>query len=726
MKEKILKQLWPEWKLGKRIGGGSYGVVYEATRNEYGVMSSSAIKILSIPASESEMEALRSEGMDVTSTKAYFKNVVDEFVNEIRLMVSLDGCSNIVSVKDYKVVEKENEFGWYIFILMELLTPFSEYIKEHKLSEKDVIRLGCDICTALETCAEEKIIHRDIKPGNILVHKSGTFKLGDFGIARKLENVAGGLSQRYTPKYMAPEVNTSSDYDERVDIYSLGIMLYQQVNKMRIPFQNETSTPLDMENAIKRRNAGEKIPVPCDASPEFADVILRACEFDPDKRFSSAKEMRQALLSVANGSYRISEDGEMEQTTSVRKTKDNYEETTRVRSVDKNSKKSNKKKPVDKFDNVPKKRKKNPVVIALAVVFVVLGVVSSIVITRYIDGYDSKEALTYFLHDKEDIDKILIEAEELIENGDYEGALDMVRVGVENYPKSESLQKKVKEYEELLKAKNKEKTLAEAKEFSKTGDYVSAIELIKRAQEEFGNDHDYTDAYNQYCNAYKEKIISTAEQLAENQDYLGAVKKMEEAKNIVGEDKELTEKTHTYEDKYVQGIVSQIKKSLNGDDYESAENTLSTALAVFPENQTLLAQKQTIKDAKPKNLLDVCPPYKTEKYEVWSHLSIAGKKYASGVSIGSTGMWGEEGYALFNLGEKYTTLSFTVGNIDERGTNDEETLYIYLDDVLAWSLDLDPQALPTSHVVDVSGATQMKIVGSNWAGDFGIVNLMIK
>ncbi|MBR1592122.1 MAG: NPCBM/NEW2 domain-containing protein [Ruminococcus sp.] len=131
-------------------------------------------------------------------------------------------------------------------------------------------------------------------------------------------------------------------------------------------------------------------------------------------------------------------------------------------------------------------------------------------------------------------------------------------------------------------------------------------------------------------------------------------------------------------------------------------------------------------EIKEGDLLELCPPYQTDRYEEWTNLAIAGNKYASGISIGGTGNWGGEGYALFNLSQGYKNFSFDIGNIDERGVATEETLYIYLDGKVVWQLDLDPEALPTHHTIDLTGAQQMKIVGSKWAGDFGMFNLWIE
>ena len=116
MKQRMPSCIWPEWQLIRELGRGSYGCVYEAVRDDYGVSSSSsstAVKIISIPQSESEYDSLRSEGLSDKKIRAYFGEILDDFVNEIKLMESFKGTQNIVSVEDYKVVErKKGEFGW--------------------------------------------------------------------------------------------------------------------------------------------------------------------------------------------------------------------------------------------------------------------------------------------------------------------------------------------------------------------------------------------------------------------------------------------------------------------------------------------------------------------------------------------------------------------------------------------------------------------------------------
>lgn len=324
MTSDVLKQIWPEWEIEEKpLGKGSFGMVYKAVRSDYNVKSYAAIKVISIPSDPSEVDSLRSEGLDINATKTFLRGIVDDFVNEIQLMESLKGVQNIVSVEDYKVVEKTDEIGWDIFIRMELLTTFNAYTCDKKLTEEEVIKLGCDICSALEICSKRNIVHRDIKPENIFINDFGYFKLGDFGIARKLENLTGGLSQKGTFNYMAPEVATGNDYDSRVDTYSLGIVLYRLLNGNRLPFldtEKQLLNPHERKNAVDRRLRGEALPAPRDASPAMADVILRACAHNPNLRFSSAAEMKQALMSVANGAYQATGAVDLDCTINIHRT----------------------------------------------------------------------------------------------------------------------------------------------------------------------------------------------------------------------------------------------------------------------------------------------------------------------------------------------------------------------------------------------------------------------
>jgi len=733
----ILKQIWPEWEIeGKPLGKGSYGVVYKAVRRDHNVESCAAIKVISIPSDSSEVDSLRSEGLDMNATRTYLQGIVNDFVSEIQLMESLKGVQNIVSVEDYKVVEKTGEIGWDIYIRMELLTSFNTYICDKELSEEEIIKLGCDICTALEICARRNIIHRDIKPENIFINDFGYFKLGDFGIARKMENMTGGLSQKGTFNYMAPEVANSSEYDARVDTYSLGIVLYRLLNGNRLPFldtEKQLLNPNERRNAIDRRLRGEELPAPCDASPAMADIILRACAYDPNMRFASATEMKQALMSVANGTYQIGASN-LDRTTSVRKVADSYDRTTSVRKAPAAS--NQKSAPaVNTFGSAPKEKSKMPAVIAAVLAVVLLVGAAIFVVPKLIGNNEtvesgetsgnvspensdtSSETADYSKFDEEQIASFIGEAEALASEEDYEGALVKVQTGLITYPKSAELQDKADEYTEALNAQIKAKTLDEAKTLADSSDYVSAIALIKNAQETQGDDVDYQTALKSYSAAYKTEVIASADALAAEGDFVGAIAKISEAEAVLGEDTDLSNKSQTYEDEYVKGIVSQVDAYIKATDYDTATTTVNEALKAFPENEILLERSVALKNSKPKSLLSVCPPYQTAGYYAEKTYSITGNVYTNGFHLDDN--YG--GVAYFNLNQEYSLLSFDVGHRD--GKNLETGYYyVYLDGELVETLTLDPSMLVQHVDIPVDGVSQLVIQGGNWCHCFALVN----
>ena len=293
---------WNGYTVASLIGEGSYGKVYKITREEFGHTYASALKVIRVPQSEAEVNSIRSSGMDDESVTAYFRGVVEDIVNEVALMAEFKGHSNIVSYEGHSVVPLKDGFGWEVFIQMELLTPLFDCLKSNAFTVNEVIRLGIDMCNALELCEKNHIIHRDIKPENIFYSKLGTFKLGDFGIAREMERSTSGMSKKGTYSYMAPEVYRGDTYDQTVDSYSLGIVLYRLLNNNRTPFLPPYPDPIryaDNETAIRRRLSGERIPMPCNAGDDLGRVVLKACAYDPRNRYRTAWEMRLALEAAA-------------------------------------------------------------------------------------------------------------------------------------------------------------------------------------------------------------------------------------------------------------------------------------------------------------------------------------------------------------------------------------------------------------------------------------------
>ncbi|MCC8014352.1 MAG: serine/threonine protein kinase [Eubacterium sp.] len=298
---KKFEPLWGSWYATEKVGEGSFGKVYKIERKEFGNTYTAALKHIRVPQSQSEVKSIMADGLTEEGVTTYFEGVVESIISEFVLMSKLKGNSNIVSYEDHMVIKDENEIGWDIFIRMEFLTGLFDYIRDNSISRNDIIKLGIDMCKALERCQKYNIIHRDIKPENIFVSDDGDFKLGDFGIARQIEKTAAGLSQKGTFAYIAPEVYKGENYGSSVDIYSLGIVMYRLLNNNRAPFMPpypQNITPADRERALIERISGKPLEKPVNADGRLAEIILKACAYKPEDRYKSPRDMRADLEDI--------------------------------------------------------------------------------------------------------------------------------------------------------------------------------------------------------------------------------------------------------------------------------------------------------------------------------------------------------------------------------------------------------------------------------------------
>jgi serine/threonine protein kinase len=235
-------------------------------------------------------------------------------------MHDLRDLSNIVKYEDHETLSNEDGTAWVIFLRMELLTPLLSYIESQKAVSPnlalEVIKLGIDICTALAHCSAHQVIHRDISPGNIMVSDAGEYKLGDFGISRTVEQNNWLFTRVGTPPFMAPEIFNAKPYGPGVDIYSLGLVMYWMLNHFRTPFLPEHPLPVtnsDKEAAQLKRFSGAEIPPPKNADGPLADIVMKACVYDPRQRYGSPDEMKGelalllSLLNKSNASFDTNE-----------------------------------------------------------------------------------------------------------------------------------------------------------------------------------------------------------------------------------------------------------------------------------------------------------------------------------------------------------------------------------------------------------------------------------
>ena len=297
---------WPGWETVRLIGRGSFATVYEIERDVFGHKEKAALKAITIPQNDNDIEELYDSGYDEASVTATFKSHMESIVNEYSIMREMTGSANVVSCDDFRIVPHDDNIGWDIFIKMELLTPLTKALGKQP-DDEQAIQIAKDICNALILCKKYGIVHRDIKPQNIFISKNGDYKLGDFGIAKTIEKTSGG-TKIGTYKYMAPEVYNNQPYNHTADIYSLGLVLYWILNERRLPFMPLPPTPAvasQEEDARAKRFGGMPIPAPAHGSEKLKQIVLRACAFDPKDRYQSASEMLHDLNMLSTSAKTI-------------------------------------------------------------------------------------------------------------------------------------------------------------------------------------------------------------------------------------------------------------------------------------------------------------------------------------------------------------------------------------------------------------------------------------
>ena len=362
--EKELNTFWPEWHVVERIGRGAFGDVFRIRRDNYGTWEESALKIIQIhderglsdfknagqeqenvsgrsrlngstetrpllSAMQSDQPSAYVSTEDHSQTEEENRNrpgkaeskagasvIPKALSNEIQIMRALRGAPNIVVIEDFYF--KKVGTASTLFVRMELLTSFQEALLRSRndhvpFSTEEIYKIGSDVCTALMYCEKKGIIHRDIKPANLFVDGFGNYKIGDFGASRRLDTIyaAHTMTAIGTISYMAPEVFRGESYNNTVDLYALGLILYQVLNNGRIPFLPTSGSfgAQEIDQANFRRLCGEPLPSLTEihsgnekrmADPFLDAIIRKACAPNAGDRFQTAEEFRDALRQWKN------------------------------------------------------------------------------------------------------------------------------------------------------------------------------------------------------------------------------------------------------------------------------------------------------------------------------------------------------------------------------------------------------------------------------------------
>ena len=221
------------------------------------------------------------------------KNFVRKFKEEAQAAAGL-AHPNIVNV--YDVGDEQNIF----YIVMELVEGITlkTYIeKKGRLTVKEATSIAIQVAAGLEVAHNNQIVHRDIKPQNIIISRDGKVKVTDFGIAKSVSSNTNTADAMGSVHYTSPEQARGGYSDAKSDIYSLGIVMYEMVTG-RVPFDGETTVVVAVkhlqEDIVSPRVYASDVPV------SLEHIILKCTEKSPDRRYGSAAELiadlKQSLL----------------------------------------------------------------------------------------------------------------------------------------------------------------------------------------------------------------------------------------------------------------------------------------------------------------------------------------------------------------------------------------------------------------------------------------------
>lgn len=262
------------YQLIERIGGGGMAIVYKAKcllLNRY-----VAIKIL------------RSEFTDD-------EEFVKRFRVEAQAAASLNH-PNIVSIYD---VGKQDDSQYIVMEFIDGITLKDYITQKGILPWREAVDIAVQICSALEQAHKNHIVHRDIKPHNIMITNEGIAKVTDFGIARAVTSATITMvgSTIGSVHYFSPEQARGSFTDEKSDLYSLGVTIYEMVTG-RVPFDGESPV------AVALKHIQEKAERPIDVNPSLPkginDLILKAMKKDQNLRYQTASDMLNDLKRTLN------------------------------------------------------------------------------------------------------------------------------------------------------------------------------------------------------------------------------------------------------------------------------------------------------------------------------------------------------------------------------------------------------------------------------------------
>ena len=243
------------------------------------------VKIISVPASQSQLDALLLTGAykDAAAAMEYFKELSDGIISEAQTLTRLSKLEGFVPYSDWQLVPMDNnDLGYDVYLISPYRMSLDKYMRRNPMTHLNAVNLGLDMCAALTICRNAGFLYADLKPCNIYVSDDKEFRIGDLGFLNLNTLKYTTLPSKYRSVYTAPEMQDDMAIpNTTMDVYAVGMVLYQVYNNGELPGNGQIVE-------------GE-LPAPVNADYEISEIILKACAPDPKNRWQTPEEMGQAL-----------------------------------------------------------------------------------------------------------------------------------------------------------------------------------------------------------------------------------------------------------------------------------------------------------------------------------------------------------------------------------------------------------------------------------------------
>ncbi len=277
--------------------------------------------------------------------------------------------------------------------------------------------------------------------------------------------------------------------------------------------------------------------------------------------------------------------------------------------------------------------------------------------------------------------------------------------------------------DELAAVNEVNTALANGNEYYENGDYENA--LLEYSKIDAGSEAyaSIQDNVNTAMESYKSDALTRAQACIDSQDYQGALQILSTAAQVARDDADIAALYHSTASTYEQVCVQQATERFAAEQFDAAEDVLMQALQLLPDSQVLSDKLTEVQNTRPIDLLDTTALYGGRYYELVDPaesdgFSMGSDTYYEGFIIRDTG------YALFDLKGAYTSISFTVGHINDSSIEDSE-MKVYLNDQFVQAYSLSGQSVPQKITIPLNGAANLKIEMTEYGPDWGFANVVL-